>query len=131
MKKKDWNDGLNYIRPELIKKFIEQKDKNTRKMERRQFLLRFAATVACLALLVTGIVVGTKFSPDSNSKYVPKGEPWTPVLDSSITEVSITADHVAELMKAYASYGSTNQYIKIYLNSSNKFDGGIDNFRKM
>lgn len=117
MKKKDWNDGLNYIRPELIKKFIEQKDKNTRKMERRQFLLRFAATVACLALLVTGIVVGTKFSPDSNSKYVPKGEPWTPVLDSSITEVSITADHVAELMKAYASYGSTNQYIKIYTNS--------------
>ena len=61
MKKQEWNTGLDHLDPELVEKYIEQKDFLSKKKRRRDLLIRIGALAACLSLLVIGGVLGNVF----------------------------------------------------------------------
>ena len=48
MKKKEWNEGLNHIDPDLVEKYVEQKDRLRHKNKKPNGgWLRFGAIAAC------------------------------------------------------------------------------------
>ena len=83
MKKKEWNEGLNYLDPDLVEKYVEQKDRLRQKNKKPKGVwLRFGAIAACFLLIVSAIIVvpmlreddpgvipnpGVDTDPDSNS----------------------------------------------------------------
>ena len=51
MKKKEWNEGLNHIDPDLVEKYVEQKDRLRQKNKKpKSVWLRFGAIAACFAV---------------------------------------------------------------------------------
>ena len=61
MKKKEWNEGLNYLDPDLVEKHIEQKERLRQKNQKpKSIWLRFGAIAACFAI-ATIAVVGIAF----------------------------------------------------------------------
>ena len=67
MKKKEWNEGLNHLDPDLVEKYVEQKDRLRQKNKNPKGIwLRFGAIAACFCLIV-GVVISTgilNFSDD-------------------------------------------------------------------
>jgi hypothetical protein len=58
MKKKEWNEGLNYLDPDLVEKHIEQKEKLRQKKQKMKGIwLRFGAIAACFLLIVSAVIV--------------------------------------------------------------------------
>ncbi len=57
MKKNEWNEGLDHIDPDLIEKYVEQKDRLRQKKKSKSAWLRFGAIAACFALIVSAIIV--------------------------------------------------------------------------
>lgn len=79
MKKKEWNEGLNYLDPDIVEKYVEQKDRlaQQRKMSKAMWL-RLGAVAACFVLIVSAIVVVTILkgdapgiipNPDNSDRY--------------------------------------------------------------
>ena len=61
MKKKEWNEGLNYLDPDLVEKHIEQKERLRQKNKKpKSVWLRFGAIAACFAV-ATIAVAGIAF----------------------------------------------------------------------
>lgn len=58
MKKKEWNEGLNNLAPDIVENYIEQKEKFAKMNNSRDNLIHIVATVACLFFVVSSIVVG-------------------------------------------------------------------------
>lgn len=58
MKKKEWNEGLNNLAPDILENYIEQKEKFAKMNNSRDKLIHIVATVACLLFVVSSIVVG-------------------------------------------------------------------------
>ena len=57
MKKKEWNEGLNHLDPDLIEKHIEQKERLRQKNKKpKSVWLRFGAIAACFLLIVSVIL---------------------------------------------------------------------------
>ena len=57
MKKKEWNEGLNHIDPDLVEKYVEQKDRLRQKNKKPQGVwLRFGAIAACFLLIVSAVI---------------------------------------------------------------------------
>ena len=67
MKKKEWNEGLNHLDPDLVEKYVEQKDRLRQKNKNPKGIwLRFGAIAACFCLIVA-VVISTgilNFSDD-------------------------------------------------------------------
>ena len=58
MKKKEWNEGLNHLDPDLIEKHIEQKERLRQKNKKpKSVWLRFGAIAACFLLIVSAVIV--------------------------------------------------------------------------
>ena len=58
MKKKEWNEGLNYLDPDLVEKHIEQKERLRQKNKKpKSVWLRFGAIAACFLLIVSAVIV--------------------------------------------------------------------------
>ena len=58
MKKKEWNEGLNHIDPDLVEKYVEQKDRLRQKNKKLKGVwLRFGAIAACFLLIVSAVIV--------------------------------------------------------------------------
>ena len=58
MKKKEWNEGLSHLDPDLVEKYVLQKDKLSRKNKKSQGVwLRLGAIAACFVLVVSAIIV--------------------------------------------------------------------------
>lgn len=79
MKKKEWNESLNYLDPDIVEKYVEQKDRlaQQRKMSKAMWL-RLGAVAACFVLIVSAIVVVTMLkgdapgiipNPDNSDRY--------------------------------------------------------------
>ena len=61
MKKKEWNEGLNHLEPELVEKYVEQKDRLRQKNKKPKGVwLRFGAIAAGFAI-ATIAVAGIAF----------------------------------------------------------------------
>ena len=57
MKKKEWNEGLNHLDPDLVEKHIEQKERLRQKNKKtKSVYLRFGAIAACFLLIVSTVI---------------------------------------------------------------------------
>ena len=57
MKKKEWNEGLSHLDPELVERYVLQKDRLRRRGNTKEAWLRFGAIAACFALLASVLAV--------------------------------------------------------------------------
>ena len=58
MKKKEWNEGLNHIDPDLVEKYVEQKDRLRQKNKKSNGLwLRLGTIAACFTLILSAVIV--------------------------------------------------------------------------
>ncbi len=58
MKKKEWNEGLNHLDPDLVEKYVEQKDRLRQNNKKpRSAWLRFGAIAACFVLILSAVIV--------------------------------------------------------------------------
>lgn len=58
MKAEEWNEGLNYLDSDLVENYVKQKDMFRRKKKvAKRLWLRWGALAACLALLVSAVLV--------------------------------------------------------------------------
>ncbi len=58
MKKKEWNEGLDHLDPDLVEKYVEQKDRLRQKNKKAKGVwLRFGAIAACFLLIVSAVIV--------------------------------------------------------------------------
>ena len=67
MKKKEWNEGLDHLDPDLIEKYLEQKDRLRQNKAKKKIWLRLSAVAACLAILVGAVMVVPMLREDINS----------------------------------------------------------------
>ena len=65
MKKKEWNEGMNHLDPDLVEKHIEQKERLGQKKQRAKGIwIRFGAIAACFVLIVSVIIVSPMLRGD-------------------------------------------------------------------
>lgn len=120
MKKKEWNEGLNYLDPDLVEKHIEQKERLRQKNKKAKGVwLRFGAIAACFLLIVSAVIVVPMLREDNPGvePYIPNGEPWSPTINSNVRDIVLSADDVGNVFDAVMDSNGTNQYTKIYTSS--------------
>ncbi len=104
MKKKEWNEGLNYLDPDLIEKHIEQKERLRQKNKKTKSVwLRFGAIAACFLLVIAVPMLQKANLPD------------VPTWDTA----QYSAEDIAKLFDSMKYDGvATNAYTKIYVPDS-------------
>ena len=96
MKKKEWNEGLDYLDPALIEEYVRQKEEFHKKQKNRW--LRIGVIAACLALVVGAIGV------------LPRLQNKIPVWD----QAQYSAEEVAALFSGLKSDAvATNAYTTV------------------
>lgn len=105
MKKKEWNEGLDNLDPDLVEKYVLQKDKLKQKNESRKSLwLRLGAIAACLLLIVSAVIV-VPMLLDNAPGVIPGPETDTDRTDeSNVPDIPIEHDKVSSGAPQY--YGS-------------------------
>ena len=107
MKKKEWNEGLNHLAPDLVEKYALQKDKLRQKNKKPQSVwLRFGAVAACFVLILSAVIVVPMLKENNH--------PDVPTWDTA----QYSADEIANLFSAKNYDGATNAYTKIYVPNS-------------
>ena len=108
MKKIEWNEGLNHIAPDLVEKYVKQKDK-LRQNNRKQkgVWLRFGAIAACFVLILSAVIA----VPMLQKANLPDVPTWD--------TAQYSAEDIAKLFDSMKLDGvSTNAYTKIYVPDS-------------
>ena len=134
MKKKEWNEGLNQIDPDLVEKHIEQKERLRQKNKKNKAVwLRLGAIAACFLLIVSAVIVvpilreddpGVITPPDETSNDIEENsEPGTTDNNRPNVPSWDTAQYSAEdIAKIFDSVKfdsvATNAYTKIYVPDS-------------
>ena len=73
MKKKEWNEGLNHLDPDLVEKYVEQKDRLRQKNKKPKGIwLRFGAIAACFLLIAGAVIVVPRMRGDSPEIIPPR-----------------------------------------------------------
>ena len=108
MKKKEWNEGLDHIDPDLVEKYVEEKDRLRQKKKKpRRIWLRLGAIAACFVLIVTAVIV----VPMLRENNLPDIPTWD--------TAHYSADEIANLFGGMNYDGvATNAYTKIYVPNS-------------
>ena len=108
MKKKEWNEGLNHLDPDLIEKHIEQKERLRQKNKKpKSVWLRFGAIAACFLLIVSAVIVVSMLSdPDDNPIINPSNQK-VPSISTIISGNKITGKQ--ELLYGDPSSGSEGE----------------------
>ena len=90
---------------------LKKENKNTKSV-----WLRVGAVAACFLLIVSAVIVVPMLRDDDIGikPYIPNGDPWSPVIDSSIRDIVLSADEVGNVFDAVMDSNGTNQYTKIY-----------------
>ncbi len=116
MNQEQWNEGMNHIDSEIIENFINKKETIIRNKKTRNLRQRIWYMAACFAIIITAIVA-TLFNRDQAyiEPYLPQGDPWSPVIDSSVENSVLNVDEIADIFDL--KYDGTNQYIQVYVAS--------------
>ncbi len=97
MKKKEWNEGLNHLDPDLIEKHIEQKERLRQKKQKTKGIwLRFGAIAACFLLIVSAIIVVPMLRGDDPISPLPPS-------DSAVIAVPSPPAYSSYDYKSYAA----------------------------
>ncbi len=82
MKKKEWNEGLSHIDPDLVEKYVEQKDRLRQKNKKPKGVwLRFGAIAACFLLIVSAVIVVPMLREDDPGVIPGPGTTGNPVVN--------------------------------------------------
>ena len=86
MKKKEWNEGLNHLDPDLVEKYVEQKERlGQRKTKPASVWLRFGAIAACFLLIVSAVLVVPMLKEDDPGIIIPPDtRPDIPIVNAQI-----------------------------------------------
>lgn len=81
MTTEEWNEGLNHIDPDLVEKYIAQKDRLRQKNKNLKGVwLRLGAIAACLLLMVSAAIVAPMLQDKpiklTGKQEIVYGEPW-------------------------------------------------------
>ena len=108
MKKKEWNEGLNYLDPDLVEKHNEQKERLRQKNKKAKGVwLRFGAIAACFLLIVSAVIA----VPMLQKAKLPDVPTWD--------TAQYSAEDIAKLFDSMKLDGvATNAYTKIYVPDS-------------
>ena len=108
MKKKEWNEGLNYLDPDLVEKHIEKKERLRQKNKKpKSVWLRFGAIAACFLLIVSAVIA----VPMLQKAKLPDVPTWD--------TAQYSAEDIAKLFDSMKYDGvATNAYTKIYVPDS-------------
>ena len=116
MKKKEWNEGLDHLDPDLVEKYALQKEKLREKNKKHKSIwLRFGA-IAVGFVLILGAVIVVPMLRDIPGviPYKPNEEPWSPIITPNVSNVVLSADEVNSVFDVMQDNAATNQYTKIY-----------------
>ena len=81
MKKKEWNEGLNYLDLELIERHVKQKEKLQQKKQKTKGIwLRFGAIAACFLLIISAVIVVPMLQEDDPGIVTPQNNNYTPLI---------------------------------------------------
>lgn len=119
MKENEFLDGVSNIEPDVVERFVKMDNKLQKKANKpksKGIWLRFGAIAACFLLIVSAVIVVPMLRDDDIGikPYIPNGDPWSPVIDSSIRDIVLSADEVGNVFDAVMDSNGTNQYTKIY-----------------
>lgn len=120
MKKQEWNEALNNLDPEIVEKYVSQKDQLRQKKRKKTVWFRAVIIAACLAVvvcvLVTLILKGnhdlTIIDPQAPSfEPIYYGSPSSLDLygDALLDGPSVIAEFVEALPDVYTVYDDWNQ----------------------
>ena len=111
MKKKEWNEGLNHIDPDLVTQYVEQKERLVKRSRTKAVWLRVGALAACLCLVVGGVLVIFGGQEDQTNDI--------PIWEGA----QYSAEEIADLIGSGTYDGvGTNAYQKIYVSSNQYLD---------
>ncbi len=121
MKKKEWNEGLNHLDPDLVEKYVKQKDslRQTNKKSKSVWL-RFGAIAACF-LLIVSVVIAVPMLQKANSPDAPAwdAEQYSSEDIADLDTAQYSAEDIAKLFDSMRLDGvATNAYTKIYVPDS-------------
>lgn len=100
MKKKEWNEGLNYLDPDLVEKHIEQKERLRQKNKKpKSIWLRFGAIAACFLLIVSVVIVVPMLREDDPGIIPEPGTTEDPVVNPPdytpiIFDATVSPEHL-------------------------------------
>ncbi len=108
MKKKGWNEGLNHLDPDLVEKYVEQKDRLRQKNKKPKGIwFRFGAIAACFVLILSAVIA----VPILQKANLPDVPTWD--------TAHYSAEDIAKLFDSMKLDGvATNAYTKIYVPDS-------------
>ena len=108
MKKQEWNEGLDHLDPDLVEKYVEQKDRLRQKNKKpKSVWLRFGAIAACFVLIMSAVIV----VPMLQKAKLPDIPTWD--------TAHYSAKDIAKLFDSRKLDGvATNAYTKIYVPNS-------------
>ena len=107
MKKKEWNEGLNHLDPDLVEKYAMQKDGHRQKNKKtKDIRLRFGVIAACFVLILSTVIVVPMLKENNR--------PDVPTWDTA----QYSADEIANLFSAKNYDGATNAYTMVYVPNS-------------
>ena len=124
MKKIEWNEGLNHLDPDLIEKYVEQKDRLRQKNKKQKGIwLRIGAAAACFLLIIGAVIIVPNINngPDIPITKVPSKAPQYYGNASSIGEsegnptllapdgICVTAKFIEALPDVYTFFDDWNQ----------------------
>ena len=132
MKKKEWNEGLDHLDPDLIEKYLEQKDRLRQNKAKKKIWLRLSAVAACLAILVGAVIVVPMLMDDGifpDPDFIPITNLQTPssapqyygssgtakmpsglIFEPHLTSISVVAKYVEALPDTYTFFEDWDQY---------------------
>ena len=70
MKKQEWNEALNHLDPEIVEKYVLQKDELRQKKRKKTVWFRAVIIAACLAVVV-GVLAVMLMSKDNDDNIIP------------------------------------------------------------
>ena len=125
MKENEFLDGVSNIESDIVERFAAMDNKLKNKSSKSKiFWLRFGVVAACF-LLIVGVIIVIPMLSDEPDPYVPyfdpaiqpyfpTGDAWSPIINSDVGEVVLSANEVGKVFdRLYDSVG-TNRYERIY-----------------
>ncbi|MBE6694688.1 MAG: hypothetical protein E7589_07985, partial [Ruminococcaceae bacterium] len=71
MKKKEWNEGLNNLEPDIVEKYVNQKGRLASRKKQKGIWIRFGAVAACFAVIVSAVIIVPMLHGDDTGIILP------------------------------------------------------------
>ncbi len=112
MRKEEWNEGLNHVDPALVEAYVAQKEKLGQRNRQRSLWTRIGALAACLALIVSAIIIIPRLGEDDAGTIMPPApDPYTPIrFDATVSPENLYGSSLEFVVGSSLSGGGGGSY---------------------